>query len=91
MVAMVVLLDLCLRARTIAASMVIEGPEATDGAPLPGVPIALARWGGRWGSTAKEGLSCLARNDGALGVPTRLVAWGGGPAGEESFDAAVAP
>ena len=33
MVAMVVLLDLCFRARTIAASMVIEGAEATDGAP----------------------------------------------------------
>jgi len=31
---MVVLLDLCFRARTIAASMVIEGPEATDDAPL---------------------------------------------------------
>jgi hypothetical protein len=54
MVAMVVLLDLCFRARTIAASMVIEGPEAIDGAP-------------RRGSTAKEGLSCLARNDGAAG------------------------
>jgi hypothetical protein len=53
-VAMVLLLDLCFRARTIAASMVIEGPEAIDGAP-------------RRGSTAKEGLSCLGRNNGAAG------------------------
>jgi len=52
---MVVLLDLCLRARTIAASMVINGPEAIAGAP-------------RRGSTAKEELSCLARNAGALRV-----------------------
>jgi hypothetical protein len=37
MVAMVVLLDLCFRARTIAASMVIEGPEAIDGAPPKGL------------------------------------------------------
>jgi len=48
---MVVLLDLCFRARTIAASMVIDRPEAIDGAP-------------RRGSTAKEELSCLARNGG---------------------------
>jgi hypothetical protein len=33
MVAIVVLLDLCFRARTIAASMVIDRPEAIDGAP----------------------------------------------------------
>jgi hypothetical protein len=54
MVAMVVLLDLCFRARTIAASMVIDRPEATDDAP-------------RRGSTAKEGLSCPERNGGAAG------------------------
>jgi hypothetical protein len=65
MVAMVLLLDLCFRARTVAASMVIEGPEAIDGAP-------------RRGSTAKEDF---------------LVSGGmtAQPAGEESFDAAVAP
>jgi hypothetical protein len=54
MVAMVVLLDLCFRARTIAASMVIDRPTASDGAP-------------RGGSTAKEELSCFARNDGVAG------------------------
>jgi len=43
-----------LRARTIAASMAIDRPEATDGAPLLGVPVAPARWGGLWGLTAKE-------------------------------------
>jgi hypothetical protein len=36
MVAMMLLLDLCSRARTIAASMAIERPEAIDGAPLQG-------------------------------------------------------
>ncbi|NKK70046.1 hypothetical protein GFM13_06500 [Rhizobium leguminosarum bv. viciae] len=46
---MVVLLDRCLRARTIAASMVIARPEAIGGAP-----------GGV--HTAKEELSCPARN-----------------------------
>jgi hypothetical protein len=34
MVAMIVLLKLCLRARTIAASMAIDGPEAIDAASL---------------------------------------------------------
>ncbi|MBX9910615.1 MAG: hypothetical protein K2Z25_18105 [Beijerinckiaceae bacterium] len=34
MVAMIVLLELCLRARTIAASMAIKGPEAIDAASL---------------------------------------------------------
>ncbi|MFA6031868.1 MAG: hypothetical protein WC889_03080 [Myxococcota bacterium] len=34
MVAMIVLLEPCLRARTIAASMAIKGPEAIDAASL---------------------------------------------------------
>lgn len=48
MVAMEVLLDLCFPSPHLAASMVIDRPEAIDGAP-------------RRGSTAKEELSCLAR------------------------------
>jgi hypothetical protein len=51
---MSVFLDLKLRARTIAASMAIGRPEGIDGTP-------------RRGSTAKEELSCLARNDGEAG------------------------
>jgi len=38
MVAMSFLLDLKSRARTIAASMAIDGPETLGGAPQPGVP-----------------------------------------------------
>jgi hypothetical protein len=45
---MVVLLDLCFPSPHLAASMVIDRPEAIDGAP-------------RRGWTAKEELSCLAR------------------------------
>ncbi|ALC11410.1 hypothetical protein LH20_05525 [Sphingopyxis sp. 113P3] len=47
------------RARTIAASMAIDRPEAIDGAPHRGL-------------TAKEELSCLARNDGEAGRGRKL-------------------
>jgi hypothetical protein len=52
MVAMFFLRFSLFRARSIAASMAIDGPEATAGAP----PIG--------GQTAQERLSCPARNDG---------------------------
>jgi hypothetical protein len=68
-VAMSFLLDLKSRARTIAASMAIDGPETLGGAPMPGVPSSL---GQAWGLTAKEELSCPARNDGAAGRGRKL-------------------
>jgi hypothetical protein len=60
MVAMIFLRFALFRARVLAASMAIDGPEATDGAPR------------LRGLTAQEELSCTARNGGSAGRGRKL-------------------